>query len=75
MVSHNDKDCSLWLRNKGSLKVDDQQFNQWIRATQINPSRKSITDVKGFEDKVTQRNLGASSLTSTPVVHEWIVSM
>ena len=25
-VSHNDKECVVWLGNKGSLQVDEQQF-------------------------------------------------
>lgn len=32
-------------------------------------------DVKGFGKKDTQRNLGVSSLTSAPVVHEGIASL
>lgn len=75
MISYDDKECSLWLSSKGSLKVDDQQFDHWIRVAQTNPSRKSIMDVKGFGKKDTQRNLGGSSLIGASVVHEGIVSL
>ena len=67
LVSHDDKECSLWLSSKGSLKVDDQQFGPWIRATQINPTRKSVMEVKGFNKTEVQhhsrfsRTTGASS--------------
>ena len=54
MVTHDDKYCSLWLRSKGSLKVDDQQFGQWIRAAQFNPSRKIVIppQKKGLKGRV-----------------------
>lgn len=26
MLTHGDKDCELWLKSKGSLSVDRQQF-------------------------------------------------
>ena len=48
-VSHDDKDCSLWLRSKGTLKSDDQQFGPWIRAPLFNSTKKSFVEVKGYE--------------------------
>ena len=47
-LSHDDKDCILWLQNKGSLKTENQQFGQWFRASQFNPSKKMVIDVKGY---------------------------
>ena len=32
LVSHDDKDCVLWLNNRGTLQVEDQQFGPWLRA-------------------------------------------
>ena len=63
LVSHDDKECSLWLISKGSLKADDQQFGPWIRATQINPTRKSIMEVKGFDKTGVQHHSRVSSKT------------
>ena len=57
MVSHDDKDYSIWLRSKVPLKIEDQQFGNWIRAALVNPSRKSIMDVKGFKKKDTHSNV------------------
>ena len=48
-VSHDDKDCSLWLRSKGTLTVAEQQFGLWIRAPLYNPAKKSFVEVKGYE--------------------------
>ena len=32
-LTHDDKECVLWLRSKGTLSVEDQQFGSWIRAS------------------------------------------
>ena len=48
-LTHDDKECALWLRSKGTLSVQDQQFGSWIRASQFNPARKSIVEVQGYE--------------------------
>ena len=61
MFSYDDKDCSLWLQSKGSLKVDDQQFGQWLHATQFNPLRKTVVDVKGFGSNAPSRHQGSLS--------------
>ena len=49
LVSHDDKDCVLWLSSRGTLTVDKQQFGPWIRAPQFNPARKTIVEIKGFD--------------------------
>ena len=49
LLSHDDKDCSLWLRSKGTLTVAEQQFGPWIRAPLYNPAKKSFVEVKGYE--------------------------
>ena len=48
-VSHDDKDCFLWLRSKGTLTVAEQQFGPWIRAPLFNPAKKSFVAVKGYD--------------------------
>ena len=48
-ISHDEKDCSLWLCSKGTLKLDDQQFGLWIRASLFNQTKKSVViKVKGY---------------------------
>lgn len=49
-VTHDDKDYVLWQRSKGTMKLEDQQFGPWIKATQFNPSCKSMVEVAGFGD-------------------------
>ena len=75
MVSHDDKDYSIWLRSKGSLKIEDQQFGNWIRVALVNPSRKSVMDVKGFEKKDTHSRVSSFLDTSFSSVHEGILAL
>lgn len=48
-LSHDDKDCTLWLQSKGSLTVKDRQFGPWIRAALFNQSKKTVVEVQGYE--------------------------
>ncbi|KAK7825669.1 hypothetical protein CFP56_032808 [Quercus suber] len=75
MVSHDDKDCSIWLSSKCSLKIEDQQFGNWIRAALVNPSRKSVMDVKGFKKEDTHSRASSFSNTSFSSVHEGILAL
>ncbi|XP_023888298.1 uncharacterized protein LOC112000407 [Quercus suber] len=63
-LSHDDKDCVLWLSSKGTLTADDQQFGPWIRAPQFNPVRRSVIAVQGFEHPGRQGK-GVSANTGT----------
>ena len=60
--------------------MEDQQFGEWIRAAQYNPSRKVLIKVQGFEDQGggrEKRNTRSSrsllavvtKLASGPLVH------
>ena len=75
MVSHANKDYTIWLSSKGSLKVEDQQFGHWIRATLVNPSRKSVIDVKGFEKKDTHSRVSSFSDASSSSMQEGILAL
>ena len=48
-VSHDDKDCSLWLQSKGTLNLEEQQFGSWTRAPLFNLAKMSFVEVKGYE--------------------------
>ena len=67
-VSHDDKDCSLWLHSKGTLKSNEQQFSPWIRAPLLNSAKKSFVEVKGF-DTMNRGVDGLMTLHGTHVVH------
>lgn len=46
-----DRECSIWLKCKGTLKEGDQQFGSWLRAFTLNLSRKIVVRVAGFKDE------------------------
>ena len=46
-VSHSERDCEIWLRGKGSLKREEQQYGEWLRADQVRQSRKSVAVIPG----------------------------
>uniref|UniRef100_A0A7N2M9X1 Zinc knuckle CX2CX4HX4C domain-containing protein n=1 Tax=Quercus lobata TaxID=97700 RepID=A0A7N2M9X1_QUELO len=54
LLSHDDKDCVLWLNSKGTLTAVDQQFGPWIRAPQFNPVRRAV--VEAWSSKRCDRN-------------------
>ena len=49
-LTHHDKECSLWQKRKGTLKVGDQQFGSWLRANTPNFAKKPIVRVEGYEE-------------------------
>ena len=32
LLNHDEKDCPMWLRSKGSLRKEEQQYGGWMRA-------------------------------------------
>ena len=46
-VLHGERDCPMWLRGKGTLKKDDQQYGEWMRAEQFRQTRKSVAVISG----------------------------
>ena len=65
-LSHDDKDCTLWLQSKGMLAVEDRQFGPWIRATQFNQSKKSVVEVQGYDPSMHKiQNPTSGSLQNT----------
>lgn len=61
MLSHDDKDCKILLRSKGSLFMENQQFRHWIRAPQYNLSRHKTIEVNGYDPGESQPHLVRSS--------------
>ena len=67
-VAHDDKDCSLWLRSKGTLKTEDQQFGPWMRAPLFNLTKKAFVKVEGY-DTINYGMEGLMIVQGTRVVH------
>ena len=47
-LTHDDKNCAIWLQSRGSLSSQDQQYGAWLRAGQFNPSNKMVVAVQGY---------------------------
>jgi len=61
-LTHADKDCDLWLNNKGTLSVENQQFGSWLRAPPFVPLKKSMVHVPRFYEKKIAARLSGSSV-------------
>ena len=46
-VSYGEKDCEMWLRNKGRLHKEDQQYGEWLQVDSIRAIRKSVATISG----------------------------
>lgn len=42
-VSHSKRECEVWLRGKGHLKREEQQYGDWMRANMGRITRKMVT--------------------------------
>ena len=49
-LTHMDKECSIWLKGKHTLKEVEQQFRSWMRVATPNLARKSVVKVVGFDE-------------------------
>ncbi|KAL0000809.1 hypothetical protein SO802_014590 [Lithocarpus litseifolius] len=47
MVSHEAKECSVWLSSKGSLSLNQQEYGAWLRADPFSVGKKSFMFVSG----------------------------
>uniref|UniRef100_A0A2N9HIC2 Uncharacterized protein n=1 Tax=Fagus sylvatica TaxID=28930 RepID=A0A2N9HIC2_FAGSY len=47
MLTHGDRDCEWWLRSKGTLRREDQQYGTWLRAEVGKPFRRVEVKVAG----------------------------
>ena len=48
-LTHDDGDCDIWIRSKGTLRIEDQPFRDWMRAPLLSMSRRKLIWVPGQE--------------------------
>ena len=65
-LTHDAKECDIWIRSKGSLHAQQQQFGEWMRAPQVNMLRRKVISVAGQEDWRTHRVAEKSGFVTTP---------
>ncbi|KAK7828355.1 uncharacterized protein CFP56_030356 [Quercus suber] len=68
LISHDGKDCNLWLARKDTGNIEPTEYGPWLRAMPFNPGKTSFTIVSGMGD-----GLGGASkpskMTAEAVVH------
>ena len=52
-LTHDAKECDIWLRSKGTLRTQQQPFGAWLRAAQTSISRQKVVSVAGQETRRT----------------------
>lgn len=48
-VTHDDRDCDLWIASEGSLSIESQQFDPWIKVAPFAPNRRYMVKVPSFD--------------------------
>ncbi len=47
MISHGDRDCEVWLKSRGTLSSESQQYGPWMRGEVIRSFRRMGDDFRG----------------------------
>ena len=59
-LTHNDRDCEVWINSDGTLKAGDQEYGPWLRAPFTpNPKHSMVVVPRYYENK--KKNLAGSS--------------
>ena len=79
LISHDKKDCDLWLARKDTRNIEPMKYGPWLRAMPFNSGKTSFTLVSGMGDglggaskpsktttKVEVRPTGTSTVRSNP---------
>ena len=46
-VTHGERECKVWLRGRGKLSRDDQQYREWLWAKPVRQSKKTVAVISG----------------------------
>ena len=61
-LTHDAKECDIWIRSKGTLHTQQQPFGDWLRAPQMSMLRRKVISVAGQE----ARRTGSEAEQGTP---------
>lgn len=50
-LTHHDRECPMWVKSRGTLKVEDQQFGIWLRVATLSMSRRMVIRVAGMDEE------------------------
>jgi len=60
-MTHNDRDCNLWVESEERLSPKSQQFGPWLKAVPFVPTRRFMVKVPKF---FASKKYGASTANS-----------
>ena len=70
-LTHDDKDCQMWIEIEGTLLPDQRQFGPSIRAPTFISSRKNVIIVPGFysskKTRTSSNSMDCDSSSQAPV--------
>ncbi|KAL0000613.1 hypothetical protein SO802_014394 [Lithocarpus litseifolius] len=61
-LTHDDRDCELWIESEGTLPTEAQQYGAWTRAPPFVQSKRNSVSVPGFY----KTKSAGPTTTSTP---------
>ena len=47
-LTHDDRDCDLWIESKGTLRIDQREFGPQLRAPPFIPLKRTVIKVPGY---------------------------
>ena len=65
LISHDGKDCDLWLARKETGHTEPTEYGPWLRAMPFNPGKTAFTVVSGLGD-----GLGGTSKPPEPATEK-----
>ena len=57
-LTHDDRDCELWIDSEGTLTPDQREFGPYFRAPPFVAARRSVILVPGFYAEKKKRSSG-----------------
>uniref|UniRef100_A0A7N2RAN0 DUF4283 domain-containing protein n=1 Tax=Quercus lobata TaxID=97700 RepID=A0A7N2RAN0_QUELO len=57
-LTHEDRDCELWIASEGSLLPESKQYGPWLKAAPFVASRKYVIKVPGIFNSKTRSSEG-----------------
>lgn len=66
MVSHDEKECEVWLSSKGTISMTNREYGAWLRALSYNTGKTHFTTVSGMGDGLGRTESVGQTFVSTP---------
>ena len=68
-MSHDDKECKIWLKSNGNLSLERQQYRHWIKASIFSLAQLQVIEVKGYDSEQVKGMVDQSIRNGMAVSH------